>query len=149
MKRGWDLQELLKPSSVELFSHEGDRLGDKNSLEPELETITGVPAQALQGSLEQLSTFERFSWAEMRETTKDEDPAYCLLGIFGVSMSLIYGKGKEKAFERLRGKIDKISIEAKYVRALRTTAYEKFKDHNADRTDGTYELFLQHEHFLA
>jgi len=46
-------------------------------------------------------------WAEKRETTRTEDKAYSLLGIFNVYMPLIYGKGREKALRRLWEEIDK------------------------------------------
>jgi hypothetical protein len=49
------------------------------------------------------------SWAERRETTREEDQAYSLLGIFDVYMPLIYGEGKEHALERLREIINKHS----------------------------------------
>jgi hypothetical protein len=49
------------------------------------------------------------SWAERRETTRKEDKAYSLLGIFDVHMPLIYGEGREKAFKRVREEIDKAS----------------------------------------
>jgi len=48
-------------------------------------------------------------WAEKRETTRKEDKAYSLLGIFDVYMPLIYGEGGEKALRRLREEIDKAS----------------------------------------
>jgi hypothetical protein len=48
-------------------------------------------------------------WAEMRETTRTEDKAYSLLGIFDVYMPLIYGEGRENAFRRLREEMDKVS----------------------------------------
>jgi hypothetical protein len=47
------------------------------------------------------------SWAESRETTRQEDKAYSLLGIFDVYMPLIYGEGRENAFKRLREEINK------------------------------------------
>jgi hypothetical protein len=47
------------------------------------------------------------SWSEKRETTRKEDAAYSLLGIFDVNLPLIYGEGKEKALRRLREEIDK------------------------------------------
>jgi hypothetical protein len=34
--RGWTLQELIALTVVEFFSREGDRLGDKESLEKEI-----------------------------------------------------------------------------------------------------------------
>jgi Heterokaryon incompatibility protein (HET) len=108
--RGWTLQELLAPLSVEFFSVEGKRLGDKNSLELQIQQITGITVQALQGSpLSQVSVEERMSWAVGRETTIEEDQAYSLLGIFDIHMPLIYGEGKRHAFRRLQEEIDKLS----------------------------------------
>ena len=48
-------------------------------------------------------------WAENRKTTRGEDRAYSLLGIFDVYMPLIYAEGEEKAFKRLQEEIDKAS----------------------------------------
>ena len=105
--RGWTLQELIAPGSVEFFSMECKRLGDKKSLERQIQEITGISVQALQGSpLSQFSIAERMSWAAKRETKRKEDGAYCLLGIFDVHMPLIYGEG-EKAFIRLQKEIEK------------------------------------------
>ncbi|KAF7503672.1 hypothetical protein GJ744_003401 [Endocarpon pusillum] len=105
--RGWTLQELLAPRSVEFFSREGRQLGDKQSLELQIHQITRIPAQALQqvGRLSQFSVEERMSWTSKRETTIEEDQAYCLLGIFDVYLPLIYGEGREHAFRRLRKEI--------------------------------------------
>jgi Heterokaryon incompatibility protein (HET) len=106
--RGWTLQELIAPSSVEFFSKEGTRLGDKISLERQVCEITGIPVKALRGSpLSDFSVTERFSWTERRETRYQEDKAYSLLGIFRVFISLNYGEGKENAFRRLREEIRK------------------------------------------
>jgi len=104
--RGWTLQELLAPTSVEFFSAEGERLGNKVSLVQEIHDTTGISIQALQGSpLSQFSVNERMSWAERRETKREEDAAYCLLGIFDIHMPLIYGEGREKALIRLQKEI--------------------------------------------
>jgi hypothetical protein len=101
--RGWTLQELIAPASVDFFSKEGELLGNKASLERSICEITGIPVNALRGSpLSDFSVAERMSWAERRETTRKEDQAYSLLGIFDVYMPLIYGEGKEHAFKRLR-----------------------------------------------
>jgi hypothetical protein len=54
------------------------------------------------------SVAKRFSWAALRETSRTEDIAYCLLGIFDVNMPLLYGEGK-KAFIRLQEEIMKSS----------------------------------------
>jgi hypothetical protein len=101
--RGWTLQELLAPHSVEFFSKSGARLGDKESLKHTIHEVTGIPIKALSGN--DLSNFEfpqRFSWAANRQTTEEEDGAYCLFGIFGVHLPLIYGEGKDNALERLK-----------------------------------------------
>jgi hypothetical protein len=108
--RGWTLQELIAPASVEFFSKEGEQLDNKNPLERHVHEITGIPVKALQGSpLSDFSVTERMLWAEKRETTRKEDKAYSLLGIFDVHMPLIYGEGREKALRRLREEIDKAS----------------------------------------
>ena len=104
--RGWTLQELVAPTSVEFFSVESERLGDKISLVQEIRDITGIPVQALQGSpLSRFSVDERMSWAERRETKREEDAAYSLLGIFDIHMPLLYGEGRKKALIRLRKEI--------------------------------------------
>jgi hypothetical protein len=106
--RGWTLQELLAPGQVEFFSREGKRLGDKRVLEQQVHEITGIAIKALQGApLSQFGVNERLLWAKNRQTTRKEDKAYSLLGIFDVYMSLIYGEGSDHAFERLQNKIDK------------------------------------------
>jgi hypothetical protein len=100
--RGWTLQELLAPPSVIFFSVEGQQLGDRHSLVDEIHKATGIPVSALQGTpLSEFSLEERFGWAGSRVTTLQEDIVYCLLGIFGVHMPLIYGEGEEHAIERL------------------------------------------------
>ena len=111
-ERGWTLQELLAPISVEFFSREGQRFGDKRSLKQQIHEITGITNSALQGApLSQFSVDERLSWIERRQTKLEEDKAYSLLGIFDVSMPLIYGEGREKAFKRLREEIDSITAD--------------------------------------
>ncbi|KAK5701676.1 hypothetical protein LTR97_004494 [Elasticomyces elasticus] len=106
-KRGWTLQELLAPPSVEFFSADWVRLGDRQSLERHIHEITDIPLEALQGEpLARFPVAQRLSWAEHRQTKRKEDKAYSLLGIFGVFMPLIYGEG-DHAFIRLREEIDK------------------------------------------
>jgi hypothetical protein len=108
--RGWTLQELLAPRSVEFFSEEGIRLGDKETLERQIYKITGIATLALQGThLGEFGIEERLSWAKSRRTTRGEDKAYSLLGIFGIYMPLIYGEGEENAFRRLQEEINKLS----------------------------------------
>jgi hypothetical protein len=108
--RGWTLQELLAPSLVEFFCSNGKRLGDKRSLELQIYEITGIAVQALQGTpLSDFSVNERMSWAKTRQTKREEDRAYSLLGIFDIHMPLIYGEGAASALKRLQEEIDKSS----------------------------------------
>ena len=108
--RGWTLQELLAPGlySVVFFSQEGDRLGNKRTLERQINEITGIPVRALRGTpLSQFDVDARFLWAKNRQTTHEEDNAYSLFGIFDIQMPLLYGEGRDKALRRLRDEIDK------------------------------------------
>jgi hypothetical protein len=104
--RGWTLQELLAPNLVEFFESDGKRLGDKKVLEPLIHAVTGITKDALQGSaLSNFSIEERKSWAKQRNTKLEEDEIYSLLGLFSVSMSPIYGEGRENASRRLSEEI--------------------------------------------
>jgi hypothetical protein len=106
--RGWTLQELLAPEIVYFFDCDGQRLGSKSSLLQPIHEITGIPILALQGKrLSEFSVDERMSWLNGRETTRGEDRAYSVMGIFGVHMSLIYGEGEDNAFRRLLEEIAK------------------------------------------
>jgi tetratricopeptide (TPR) repeat protein len=108
--RGWTLQELIAPVSADFFSCEGRRLGDKRSLEQLIHEVTSIPVEALQGcNLDNFSVSERMAWARDRETTEEEDGAYCLLGIFGIRIPLTYGEGKEKALSRLQEEVEAAS----------------------------------------
>ncbi|KAF2820888.1 hypothetical protein CC86DRAFT_303869 [Ophiobolus disseminans] len=104
--RGWTLQELIAPTSVEFYSCEGQRIGDKTSLEQLVHKITSLPLAVLRNCpLDQFTATERMQWVEKRETTEDEDIVYCLLGILNVSMPVSYGEGKEGALGRLLAEI--------------------------------------------
>jgi hypothetical protein len=106
--RGWTLQELLAPPCVEFFSKNGKRLGSRISLEQEIHEITKIATEALRGqSLAEFSVEDRMSWAAQRTTTLKEDKVYCLLGIFGVFLPLIYGEGEAYATLRLREEIER------------------------------------------
>ncbi|KAF1930669.1 HET-domain-containing protein [Didymella exigua CBS 183.55] len=110
--RGWTLQELLAPKSVEFFSKEGARLGNKDSLGHIIHKFTGIPLDAFSGrQMSEYSETERFSWADRRQTTRPEDGAYCLLGIFDIQMPLIYGEGREKALKRLKKEIQEGAVD--------------------------------------
>lgn len=104
--RGWTLPELLAPRVVEFYSLDYIRLGKKHSLEKQISERTGIPTNALQGmALARFSVEERFSWVKERQTTEVEDKAYCLLGIFGIFLPLIYEEGQASAMRRLRKEV--------------------------------------------
>ncbi|RYN15861.1 hypothetical protein AA0115_g12732, partial [Alternaria tenuissima] len=105
--RGWTLQELIAPASVEFFSCEGQRIGDKTSLDQLVHETTGIPLRALRNCLlDEFTTSERERWAENRRTKEEEDIVYCLLGILGVSMPTAYGEGEESARSRLQAELE-------------------------------------------
>ena len=104
--RGWTLQELLAPSTVEFFSKDWERLGDRVSLKSLIHKITSIPYKVLEGApLLQFSVDERFRWRLNRYTKVKEDAAYSMSGIFDVDMAPVYGEGAEQAFGRLHNKI--------------------------------------------
>ncbi|KAI1103156.1 heterokaryon incompatibility protein-domain-containing protein [Jackrogersella minutella] len=105
--RGWTLQELIAPCEVLFYSHDWHAVGTRSQLSGCISGITGIEETYLNGaSLQFASVAQRMSWASQRLTSRDEDVAYCLLGIFDVNMPLIYGEGL-KAFQRLQEEIMK------------------------------------------
>ncbi|KAF5494268.1 Vegetative incompatibility protein HET-E-1 [Colletotrichum siamense] len=103
--RGWTLQELIAPEEVIFFSASWKRIGNKQWHLPILESITGIDQSILKTrKLQDVSVAERMKWVACRKTTRKEDLAYCMLGIFEVNMPLIYGEA-DKAFLRLQHEI--------------------------------------------
>ncbi|KAK4159902.1 hypothetical protein QBC43DRAFT_293521 [Cladorrhinum sp. PSN259] len=120
-RRGWTLQELIAPANVYFYSNSWTLLGNKLDEGPSgpssgsgftelLSSLTGVDVGVLTGSLvlEDLSVASRMKWAARRQTTRTEDIAYCLMGIFNVNMPLLYGEGT-RAFMRLQEEILKVT----------------------------------------
>jgi len=110
-ERGWTLQELIAPDRVVFFAKYWCRLGSKEVLSALIESITGIDKSVLlpaedRTALSSISIAARMSWAARRRTTRLEDRAYCLLGIFDVNMPLLYGEGN-RAFLRLQEEIMK------------------------------------------
>lgn len=100
--RGWTLQELLAPPHVVFYSSDWQVCGTRSNLLAILAEITRIDEPYLNGRrLDDASVAQRMSWAAKRATSREEDQAYCLLGIFNVNMPLIYGE-KSKAFRRLQ-----------------------------------------------
>jgi hypothetical protein len=112
--RGWTLQELIAPRKVRFYDMKWRDIGTKDSLSHMLSLITGIQQEilcdsgaedeSLEERLSEVPIAKRMSWASRRETTRVEDIAYCLLGIFGINLPLLYGEG-ERAFIRLQEEI--------------------------------------------
>jgi hypothetical protein len=118
-RRGWTLQELLAPSLViflsstwEVIGHKGDcegLLGAGPALEPQISRIAHIPEDVLRdySNSKRITLEQKLAWTAGRQTKKDEDMYYSLLGLFDVRMWLCYGEGAQSARERLVRKIDK------------------------------------------
>lgn len=104
--RGWTLQELIAPRELEFYDANWTCLGTRGYLQDAIARATRIPVPILTGKDKpnQYPIAQRMSWASRRRTTRVEDTAYCLLGIFGVNMPLLYGEG-ERAFTRLQEEI--------------------------------------------
>jgi hypothetical protein len=117
--RGWTLQELIAPRKRVFFSNDWSLIhfsidetkGD--TLDKLLTDITGINPDVLQHreSLTKICISERMSWASRRETTREEDIAYCLMGILMVNMPILYGEGSRRAFKRLQEEVMKNSFD--------------------------------------
>ena len=97
--RGWTLQELLAPSNLIFYDRKWNRIGYKKKLLKEISDVTGIGVQYL-NDMHKASVATKMSWISRRQTSRVEDMAYCLLGLFDVNMPLLYGEGR-KAFLRL------------------------------------------------
>lgn len=105
--RGWTLQELLAPESLVFFDSTWQEIGTISTLGSLVSSITGIDNLHLRDpSLAYIA--QKMSWASRRKTLREEDLAYCLMGLFGVHMPLLYGEGT-RAFLRLQIEITKIS----------------------------------------
>ncbi|KAK5991278.1 Vegetative incompatibility protein HET-E-1 [Cladobotryum mycophilum] len=109
--RGWTLQELLAPNTVDFYSQDWVQIGTKAGLLQQLSSITKIKQLCLatRELVRSMSVATRMSWAAHRETSRPEDMSYCLMGIFRVNMPLLYGEGDTKAFLRLQEEIMKQS----------------------------------------
>ncbi|KAI4866515.1 HET-domain-containing protein [Hypoxylon rubiginosum] len=111
LKRGWTLQELIAPRLLIFFNAAWDVMGTWYRLRSVISSITGIGVSMFEGSplsasraLRGASIAQKMSWAAGRSTTRPEDIAYCLLGLFDVNMPMLYGEGT-KAFTRLQEEI--------------------------------------------
>ncbi|EJF56991.1 HET-domain-containing protein, partial [Dichomitus squalens LYAD-421 SS1] len=104
--RGWTLQELLAPSVVLFLSNSWDVIGSKHTLASIVSEVTRIDRAVLtfERPLDKVSVARRMSWAAARKTTREEDRAYSLMGIFGVNITVSYGEGRY-SFIRLQEEI--------------------------------------------
>lgn len=104
--RGWTLQELISPKDITFFNHDWNILGTKSELIADLSRKTRIPEGILSHKvkLSTCSVAQRMSWGANRATTRVEDRAYSLMGLFDINMPMIYGE-REKAFLRLQHNI--------------------------------------------
>lgn len=106
--RGWTLQELLAPKVIQFYDMDWNELGTRSELAQEIEGITKIDARYLREAHEGGTQFRtvciatKMSWMANRTTTRDEDMAYSMLGLFDVSMAPIPGEGGPRAFARLQ-----------------------------------------------
>jgi hypothetical protein len=108
--RGWTLQELIAPTNMLFYGQNWNLLGTKSDLVTLIHSACGVDAYVLRGGdISNISISRRMYWAAKRVTSKAEDMAYCLLGLFDIHMPLLYGEGPENAFLRLQKEILKTS----------------------------------------
>lgn len=130
LTRGWTLQELIAPTVVEFYSAQWEEIGTKSSLSDPLSNSTGIPSAILRGkSPHRCQVAERMSWASKRNTTREEDKAYSLLGLFDINMPMIYGEGA-KAFTRLQQEI--IKAHEDYSIFSWTSSIFPFRDDSSD-----------------
>lgn len=104
--RGWTLQELLAPPHIVFFANGWRYIGTRDQLADHISEITDIDIDLLRlkRPLRSYTIAQRFAWAAGRSTTRVEDEAYSLLGIFDVNMPLLYGEGS-KAMRRLQEEI--------------------------------------------
>ncbi|KAI1751552.1 hypothetical protein F4782DRAFT_504399 [Xylaria castorea] len=105
--RGWTLIELIAPAKVDFYSRDWELIGSRLDLVDRISDITGIdPFVLAGGDVNQVKVARRMYWASGRHTTRVEDQAYCLMGLFNVQMPLRYGEG-EASFMRLQKEIYK------------------------------------------
>ncbi|KAJ8129615.1 hypothetical protein O1611_g4018 [Lasiodiplodia mahajangana] len=138
--RGWTLQELIAPFEVIIYDCEWKQLGTKRRLAKELEKRTGIPEEVLLDpvSRRKNSVAARMSWARGRQTTRIEDGTYSLLGLFDITIPLLYGEG-DRASSRLHEEILRtIEDDTTFLGGL------AFRDQGGQRTRNLEEAIHKH-----
>ena len=111
--RGWTLQELIAPKEVIFFNADWKKIGQKSLIAQDLNHITKIPIKVLldpQEYLPDVCISQKFYWASRRRTSREEDRTYSLIGLFNISLPIIYGEGN-RAFYRLQEKIMRVTVD--------------------------------------
>lgn len=110
--RSWTLQELIAPSNVELYNEGWQLVGTKKSVVDQLSAVTGIDEEVLKDrdKLHTVSIAQRLSWAAERQSSREEDLAYSLLGLCDVHIPMLYGEGS-RAFLRLQEEIVRTTLD--------------------------------------
>jgi len=142
--RGWTLQELVAPRRVDFFAADWTPLGSRKDLAATIEQVTRIPyGTASRIVPAAFSVATRMAWGACRETTRPEDAAYCMMGLFGVNMPLLYGEGGARAFCRLQQEIMKGSTDhSLFAWRLDPFPEEESFPHWSPRVDGSCFGFL-------
>lgn len=84
--RGWTLQELLAPSWVEFYDASWKYIGTRDSMLNLISETTGIGTVFLEYryKIKKASIALKLSWASQRQTSREEDMAYCLMGLLDV-----------------------------------------------------------------
>ena len=130
-QRGWTLQELIAPKKLTFYDQDWSQICDKDKKNaPDIAAVANLPERLINGEepdgLDAWCAGVKMHWASRRTTTRDEDEAYCLLGLFGVNMPLIYGEGRN-AFRRLQRILFEQSGDETIFAFVKNTWHEPYK----------------------
>jgi hypothetical protein len=127
--RGWTLQELIAPRRVHFYDSTWTLRGTKDSLRHVISDATRIDTSILADPdrMYSIPAARKMSWAASRRTTRVEDLAYCLLGLFDINFPLLYGEGT-KAFRRLQEEIMKQTSDMSLLAWLPETTDEPVRE---------------------
>jgi len=102
--RCWTLQELIAPRRLVLYDKNWERLGSRAELSRPISVATDIPTSVLEGAqnVRSYSLDTIVLWSKEREATLEEDRAYSLVSLLGLSINERYGEGWKYAFNRLK-----------------------------------------------
>jgi Heterokaryon incompatibility protein (HET) len=143
--RGWTLQELIAPRRLVFYTKDWRRIATKRELCQTIARHIGIPSPVLLGADPRRELVaERMSWASKRSTSRIEDMAYCLMGLFDVNMPLLYGEG-ERAFLRLQQELIKFNNDRSlFCWAAKEASPTTFRGLLA-RSPAEFESFCEYE----